>query len=60
MERVTRPFRFVVNPLVLAVALGLLAPDILGDEEDEAPARDPKPSSSEAAGHPDLPDHSEA
>ncbi len=30
-----RRFRFAASPLVLAVALGLLGPDVLGEEEDE-------------------------
>lgn len=59
MQPVTRRLRFVVNPLIMAVALGLLAPDILGDEEDEAPVRDPKPATEGTATHADPQDHAE-
>lgn len=59
MKTVTRRLRFASNPLVLAVALGLLGPNVLGDDEDEVALSDraqdppgpeaPQPGSAETA-----------
>ena len=43
MKTVTRRLRFATNPLVLAVALGLLGANVLGDEEDEFVLNDRTP-----------------
>jgi hypothetical protein len=58
MQTVTRTLRIAASPLVLAVALGLLGTDVLGDDEDEVNLTGPSPAPADAPRDLDLSEHS--